>query len=64
MEVGLGPGDLVFDGDQLLPQKKRAQPHLVFAPCLFWPNGWMDQDATWYGGRLGLGDVVLDVVAA
>jgi len=24
----------------------------------------MDQDATWYGGRLGLGDVVLDVVAA
>ena len=18
---------------------------------VFWPNGWMDQDATWYGGR-------------
>ena len=20
-------------------------------PCPLWPNGWMDQDATWYGGR-------------
>ena len=20
-------------------------------PCLLWPNGWMDQDATWYDGR-------------
>jgi len=20
-------------------------------PCLLWPNGWMDQDATWYRGR-------------
>jgi len=19
--------------------------------CLLWPNGWMDQDATWYEGR-------------
>jgi len=23
----------------------------IFGPCLLWPNGWMDQDATWYGGR-------------
>jgi len=23
----------------------------VFGPCLLWPNGWMDQDATWHGGR-------------
>ena len=22
-----------------------------FGPCLLWPNGWMDQHATWYGGR-------------
>jgi len=22
-----------------------------FGPCLLWANGWMDQDATWYGGR-------------
>ena len=23
----------------------------IFGPCLLWPNGWMDQYATWYGGR-------------
>ena len=23
----------------------------LFGPRLLWPNGWMDQDATWYGGR-------------
>jgi len=21
------------------------------SPCLLWPNSWMDQDTTWYGGR-------------
>jgi len=27
---------------------------------VLWPNGWMDKDATWYGGiGLGPGDVVL-----
>ena len=24
---------------------------LIFGPCLLWPNGWTDQDATWYRGR-------------
>jgi len=24
---------------------------MFFDPCLLWPNGWMDDDATWYGGR-------------
>jgi len=39
MEVGLGPGDFVFDGDQL-PQKK-GHTHSIqfFGPCLLWPNG-------------------------
>jgi len=23
----------------------------VFGPCLLWPNGWMDEDATLYGSR-------------
>jgi len=23
----------------------------IFGPCLLWPNGWMNQDTTWYGGR-------------
>ena len=27
-------------------------------------NGWMDQDATWYGGKPRPGDVVLDGIAA
>ena len=32
--------------------KKGAQPFpSIFGPCLLWPNGWMDQDATWYKGR-------------
>ena len=30
---------------------KGAQPP-IFGLCLLWPNGWMDQDATGYGGRL------------
>ena len=27
---------------------------------VLWPNGWMDQDETWPGGRLGPGHMVLD----
>jgi len=27
---------------------KYASP--LFSPCLLWPNGWVDQDTTWYGG--------------
>ena len=46
--VGLGPGDFVFDGDLAPPEN----PHPSFGPCLLWPNGWMDQDATWFGGKL------------
>ena len=50
MEVGLGPGDFVLDGDPAPHQKKgHSTPHSIFGPCLLWPNGWMDQDATWYG---------------
>ena len=25
--------------------------HIIRGPCPLWPNGWMDQDAIWYGGR-------------
>ena len=32
------------------PPQKGAQPP-IFGPCLLWPNDWMHQDATWYGGR-------------
>jgi len=32
------------------PPKKGHSPP-IFSPCLFWPNGSMDEDATSYGGR-------------
>jgi len=37
-------------GTQLPSTKKGAQAP-IFGPCLLLPNGCMDQDATWYGGR-------------
>ena len=46
-EVNLGPGDVMLDGVPA-PPIEGAQPP-VFGPCLLWPNGWMDEDATWYG---------------
>jgi len=56
MEVGLGPGDFVFDSDLAITPRKKAQPpHPIFGPCLLWPNGWMDHDATWYGVKCRLG---------
>jgi len=45
--VGLGPGHIVLDGD---PAPATAHPP-IFGPCLLWPNGWMNQDVTWYRGR-------------
>jgi len=43
IEVGLAQAT-VFDGD---PATSKGG----FGPCLLWPNGWMDEDATWYGSR-------------
>ena len=51
-EVGLSPGDFVLDGyPAILPKKGAESPSPIFDPFLLWPNGWMDQDGTWYGGR-------------
>ena len=63
-EVGLDPGNIVLDGDPAPPWKGTQQPptfvvyrrrhlcvHINHGPCLLWPNGWMDEDTTWYGGR-------------
>jgi len=49
-EVGLGQSDIVSDGDPAPLPKKGADPP-IFSPCLLWPNGWMNQDTSWYGGR-------------
>jgi len=49
-EVGLGPSDIVLDGDPAPLLKKGAQRHSppFFGPSLLWPKRWIDQDATWY----------------
>jgi len=44
MEAGLG--DFVFDLDPATPRKGHTHPHPILGPCLSWPNGWMDEDAT------------------
>jgi len=49
-EVGLDPSNIVLEGTQLHPPLKGGGSP-IFCSCLLWPNGWMDQDATWYGGR-------------
>ena len=50
MEVGLGQVHIVLDADTAPLPKKGVEPP-IFGPSLLWPNGCMDQDATWYGGR-------------
>ena len=50
-QVGLGPGHIVLDGDPAPHRKGAQQPPPLFRPCLLWPNGLMDQYASWYGGR-------------
>jgi len=49
-EVGLGSGDIVLDGDPVPSTEKctAAPPH--FSARLLWPNDWMNQDTTRYGG--------------
>ena len=50
MQLGLGPGDCV-SWELRSPSPKRGQSPQIFGPYLLWSNGWMHQDATWYGGR-------------
>jgi len=47
MDVGL-----VLDGDPAPLSQKGDKAPQIFGPFLLSPNGWMHQDATWYGGRL------------
>ena len=49
VEVGLGHGHIVLDGDPDPPSPKGHRPQ--FSAHVLWPSGWMDQDATWYVGR-------------
>jgi len=59
MKVGLSPGDFLLDGDPAVhPKKGGAQPP-IFGTSIV-RNGWMDQDATWYGGKPRPRRLVLD----
>ena len=54
--ISLSSGDFVLDEYGLTSysvplQKGSKAPSPIFGPFLLWPNGWMHQDATWYGGR-------------
>jgi len=48
-EVDLGPGYIVLDEDPAPHTTGHSPP--IFGLCLLCQNGWMDQDATWDGGR-------------
>jgi len=62
IEVGLGQGHCVRLGPSSPMERGTAAPPLskftnagfacvrINDPCLLWSNGWMDQDATLYGG--------------
>jgi len=47
-------------GWRYTPRKNGTPTHPIFGPCLLWPNGWVDEDATQYGSRLRPGHFVLD----
>jgi len=50
VEVGLGPDHIVLDADPAdpaPPPPNGYSPPLIFSPYLLWPNGFIDQDATW-----------------
>jgi len=44
MEVGLGPGHTVLDGDPAAPKGHSSPlPSSIFDPCLLWPTaGWIN----------------------
>jgi len=48
MQVGLGPGHTVLDGDPATPPQRGTAPK--FRPISVVAK-WLDEDATWYGGR-------------
>ena len=64
MEVGLGSGDFVFDGDPAAPQKIGHSPHPILAHVYFGQTAGRVKMPLGTEVNLGTGDVVLDGVAA
>ena len=62
MEVGLSPGDFVFDGEPATPEQRAHRPPSSFGPCLLWQTaGWMKTPLAWYTEvDLDPGHIVLD----
>ena len=58
MEVSLGPGHTVLDGDPAPP--KGVEPPPIYRPCMLWPNGWMHKMPFGMEVDLGTGNIVLD----
>jgi len=58
MEVCLSSGDFVLDEDPGCLHTKEQSPR-IFVPRLLWPNGCMDQDATWYAALRYMGTQLL-----
>ena len=56
MEVGLGPGDIVLDGDPAPPHKGHSAQ---FSARLLWPNGWMIKMPLGTEEGLGPGHIAL-----
>jgi len=48
-DVNLSPGHIVLDEYPAPPRNWHSTP--TFVPCLLWPNGLINQNATWYAGR-------------
>ena len=51
MEVCLGPGDFVLDGDRAPSPTGGGARSPIFSPCLLRPNGRMNEAGTWHGCR-------------
>jgi len=64
IEVGLGPGDVVFDGDPATPRKRHTHPSQFLAHVYCGQTiGWIEMSLG-TEINLGPGDIVLDKVAA
>jgi len=63
MEVGLGPGDFVFDGNPARP-RKRHSPNPILAHVYCGQRAWWIKMPLGTEVKLGPGNVVLDGVAA
>jgi len=52
MELGIGPGDFMLDGEPApLPKNGVDPPPKKSAHVYSGKNGWMDEAGTWRGGR-------------